>query len=67
MTVYAVVSASSFYFVRGVLIMPSKPNMKKRKQHKRKPELTHRDIEALMGIHGQVLERHNHALRRKGR
>ncbi|MDD9147839.1 hypothetical protein OYT88_04655 [Sporolactobacillus sp. CQH2019] len=43
------------------------PKKKKRKRNKRKPELTHRDIEVLMGIHQDIYERHNHALRRKGR
>lgn len=47
--------------------MQSKSQKKKRKRNKREPVLTHRDIEALMGIHQDVYERHNHALRSKGR
>nr|DAL87897.1 MAG TPA: hypothetical protein [Caudoviricetes sp.] len=64
MTVYAVVSASSFYFARGVLIMKSKTKRKRKRMKESKPR---RYWEDMMGIHGQVLERHNHALRRKGR
>ncbi|WP_193437420.1 hypothetical protein [Sporolactobacillus pectinivorans] len=45
--------------------MPKSNERRKRKMNK--PLISKRDLEELMGMHEQVLERRHGALRRKGR